>query len=61
MAGEGHLSTLAETFGARGIIHNVHLGTKAHDVTLADNLQPEAVTMQFTLLAHDGHYDLLYV
>ncbi len=61
MAGEGHTSTLAEVFGAQGMIHNIHLGTDAHDVTIADALQPGDVTMQFKLLSHDSHYDLLYV
>ena len=60
-AGEGHISALAECFGARGVIHNIHLDTAPYDVPLAQIVKVEDVTVSVILLSHGGHFDLLYV
>ena len=33
-AGEGHISVLAECFGARGLIHSINSDTTPYDVSL---------------------------
>ena len=60
-AGEGHISALAECFDARGVIHNTNSDTTPYDVSLAQNIKVQDVTVSIILLSHGGHFDLLYV